>query len=118
MQHDWIPSTLGHGETMCRRCFITNREAAALGLTNSCDVPPPAPESNNDNKQAPVVAWSQDRIDDELSEINEAFDDEDEPDGWDDCGRWNNGHLTAQCRRAGSEECDWSCPIGLPPLRR
>lgn len=39
MQHDWIPSTLGHGETMCSACFVTNREAAALGITNQCDGP-------------------------------------------------------------------------------
>jgi hypothetical protein len=38
-QHDWITSTLGHGETMCRKCFITNREAAVLGLLNDCDAP-------------------------------------------------------------------------------
>lgn len=35
--HDWIPSTLGHGEVMCRNCKITNREAAVLGLLNECD---------------------------------------------------------------------------------
>lgn len=35
--HDWTPSTLGHGETMCKRCFITNREAAALGQLNRCE---------------------------------------------------------------------------------
>lgn len=28
--HDWTPSTLGHGETMCKSCGITNREAAAI----------------------------------------------------------------------------------------
>lgn len=31
LKHDWIKSTLGHGETMCSRCCITNREAWALG---------------------------------------------------------------------------------------
>lgn len=31
MEHDWVPSRLGHGETMCRVCLITNREAAVLG---------------------------------------------------------------------------------------
>lgn len=36
-QHDWQKSTLGHGETMCKRCFITNREAAVLGLLNRCE---------------------------------------------------------------------------------
>src|SRR6185437_12376997 len=56
MQHDWIKSTLGHGETMCSRCFITNREAAALGVSGACDVPPPAPKATNDNVVAlPVV---------------------------------------------------------------
>lgn len=29
--HNWIPSTLGHGEAMCSRCRMTNREAMALG---------------------------------------------------------------------------------------
>ena len=38
--HDWINSTLGHGEQMCSRCFITNREAAVLNLLNTCRVPP------------------------------------------------------------------------------
>lgn len=33
MEHDWVPSTLGHGETMCTRCSATNREAAAVGWT-------------------------------------------------------------------------------------
>lgn len=35
-KHNWIPSTLGHGETMCSRCKITNREAAALGESLIC----------------------------------------------------------------------------------
>lgn len=38
-KHDWIKSTLGHGETMCSRCCMTNREAAVLGKSESCDVP-------------------------------------------------------------------------------
>lgn len=38
--HDWVKSTLGHGEQMCRRCLITNREAAVLNRLNECDVPP------------------------------------------------------------------------------
>ena len=33
MQHDWIPSTLGHGNLMCRRCRATDLEAAAIGLS-------------------------------------------------------------------------------------
>lgn len=51
MQHDWIPSTLGHGETMCRRCFVTNREAAAIGMTE-CDAPPP--QAANANVPTPL----------------------------------------------------------------
>ena len=43
MEHDWQPSTLGHGETMCRRCFGTNRELAALGELDHCTAPPPKP---------------------------------------------------------------------------
>lgn len=30
-EHDWTPSTLGHGYKMCRRCSITMFEADALG---------------------------------------------------------------------------------------
>lgn len=31
-----------------------------------------------------------------------------------DCGRWIDGRLTKQCRLAGTEWCDWDCPIGIP----
>ena len=31
-----------------------------------------------------------------------------------ECGRWRNGQLVDQCLKAGSEECDWECPIGIP----
>lgn len=40
MTHRWIKSTLGHGETMCEFCSITNREAAVLGVLNTCDKAP------------------------------------------------------------------------------
>ena len=40
MNHDWVKSRLGHGDAMCSRCRITNREAAVLGMLNDCDVPP------------------------------------------------------------------------------
>lgn len=30
-----------------------------------------------------------------------------------DCGRWTDGRLGVQCRLAGTEDCDWECPIGL-----
>jgi hypothetical protein len=106
MQHDWIKSTLGHGETMCSRCFVTNREAAAIGMVE-CGVQPPAPKATNDN----AVAWLQEDID------HECIHDDDEEDGGaeeEECGRWDNGRLGFQCSKAGSEECDWICPIGLP----
>ena len=48
MQHDWVPSTLGHGEQMCARCYITNREAAALGQLNECS---PLPETQIGSSQ-------------------------------------------------------------------
>lgn len=41
-QHTWIKSTLGHGESMCSKCFITNREAAVLGKMNTCSASNPA----------------------------------------------------------------------------
>jgi hypothetical protein len=67
-QHDWIASTLGHGETMCSRCFVTNREAAVLGITNTCDVPPPVPKIANDKMiyryhfNQHVIAWRRWRL--------------------------------------------------------
>jgi hypothetical protein len=59
-------------------------------------------------------AWTQDDIDDQL--IDDAGDGEDWDVG-DECGRWLNGELSSQCSKAGSEECDWFCPIGLPRHR-
>ena len=35
-KHSWVLSTLGHGESMCSRCLMTNREAAVLGLLSEC----------------------------------------------------------------------------------
>jgi len=28
-----------------------------------------------------------------------------------ECGRWVNGRLSNQCRIAGTEWCDWDCPL-------
>lgn len=28
-----------------------------------------------------------------------------------ECGRWHNGKLDRHCTKAGSEECDWICPL-------
>lgn len=54
---------------------------------------------------------TQDEIDaDYFYEIDDG-DDEDGDDDYEACGRWNNGHLTQQCRLAGSEWCDWDCPL-------
>ena len=67
----------------------------------------------SDPKEAVVVPvgpteadWTQAEIDDDY------FDDEptDEDIAGEECGRWRNGRLTAQCSKAGSEECDWECP--------
>ena len=35
--HVWVKSTLGHGEQMCKKCWMTNREAAVLGKLEECD---------------------------------------------------------------------------------
>lgn len=102
MQHDWRPSKLGHGDVMCSRCFVTNLEAAALGISDTCDVPPKAANEN-------AVKMTQDQIDNEMLS-DEVDDGEDDLSA--ECGRWNNGYLTGQCRLAGSEWCDWDCPVG------
>jgi hypothetical protein len=44
--HKWVKSNLGHGETMCEKCKVTNREAAVLGLLNTCDVPDADPATS------------------------------------------------------------------------
>jgi hypothetical protein len=44
--HLWTKSTLGHGESMCQYCHITNREAAVLGTLNHCDKSPLIPEDD------------------------------------------------------------------------
>lgn len=31
LPHNWIASTVGHGEKQCSNCRITNREADAIG---------------------------------------------------------------------------------------
>lgn len=40
------------------------------------------------------------------------FDDDDDLDE-EECGRWFDGRLSSQCSLAGTEWCDWECPIGL-----
>lgn len=61
MQHDWIKSTLGHGDLMCRRCFVTSLEAAAIGMTE-CEPPPPKAANQN----APERQWTRDEIDEDM----------------------------------------------------
>ena len=41
-----------------------------------------------------------------------AFDEDDEDNREAECGRWDNGRLTRSCALAGTEWCDWECPIG------
>lgn len=35
--HNWVPSTLGHGNKMCTKCSMTDLEAAALRKTEVCE---------------------------------------------------------------------------------
>lgn len=46
-EHDWVASTLGHGERMCRRCKMTNRESWVLGR---CQVPPAEKTKEQDDE--------------------------------------------------------------------
>lgn len=59
MQHDWVKSTLGHGETMCRRCYVTNREAAVLGILNHCDKAEPSHHDGQVPNDAPATSPSE-----------------------------------------------------------
>jgi hypothetical protein len=56
LRHEWILSTLGHGETMCKFCHITNREAAVLRQTDEpCPNAPAqasAPAANDKTQEA------------------------------------------------------------------
>lgn len=51
-----------------------------------------------------------------MTDYPDEFDDDSyvEIDDEAECGRWNNGRLGPQCRLAGTEWCDWDCPIGIP----
>lgn len=101
MQHDWVKSTLGHGNLMCTRCWTTDLEAMALGEMYHCSVPPPPAANQNER------TWTQEKIDDDV------FRDTDEDDGpipGEECGRWRNGSLGQYCAKAGTEECDFECP--------
>jgi hypothetical protein len=72
-KHTWVSSTLGHGDAMCARCLITNREAAVLGQLNSCSKPedqdnarliaaaPDLLEALIDLAGAGAEAWGEDR---------------------------------------------------------
>ncbi len=48
---------------------------------------------------------------DEFDPFDYAEQEEDEFDLTDDCGRWRNGTLTRYCALAGTEYCDWDCPL-------
>ncbi|MEM8975570.1 MAG: hypothetical protein AAGD43_26190 [Pseudomonadota bacterium] len=47
--------------------------------------------------------------------MDEADDIEFEELAYQECGRWANGALLPSCRKAGSEECDWECPLHDQP---
>lgn len=55
------------------------------------------------------MEWTQEMIDDEmLRECDDELDLEAE------CGRWDQnapGGMRSQCRLAGTEWCDWECPL-------
>lgn len=52
----------------------------------------------------PPIGW-----DDDFEEDSDLDEDDD---GYEDCGRWRNGRLSEYCALAGTEWCDWECPIG------
>ena len=46
--HEWIPSTLGHGHLMCKKCFVTILEAQAIGTLKGCNIKPKWEKSDAD----------------------------------------------------------------------
>jgi hypothetical protein len=71
-QHIWVTSNPGHGEVLCQKCKITNREAAALGLSNYCALPdavhPPVQEKEKYRKfEYKVWFIREDNLNDELN---------------------------------------------------
>lgn len=48
---------------------------------------------------------------------DDELEDEEDHDDSEDCGRWRNGRLSDQCLLAGTEWCDWECPIGCRGAR-
>lgn len=43
-------------------------------------------------------------------DYGEAFDEENDYDPREECGRWINGKFGSSCLQAGTEFCDWDCP--------
>ena len=59
-----------------------------------------------------------DSCDQQLIDDEMMFDDDDfEETLTENCGRWLNGRLmpSYRCTKAGSEECDWECPLRRLP---
>jgi len=63
----------------------------------------------DETRQSPAETVHDD--DDHLDDC--VYDEDDEEDREADCGRWRNGQLVPQCLLAGTEWCDWECPIGI-----
>lgn len=59
--------------------------------------------------------WTQDEIDDDQEH---GWSPEDDYNTGEECGRWRDGALGKYCSKAGSEECDWECPIGYAATLR
>lgn len=57
-QHKWVKSNLGHGETMCEYCRITNREAAVLGELNACSKAPASPSKRVERLETALKPFS------------------------------------------------------------
>ena len=63
---------------------------------------------SGESQEPATPNWTQDDIDADMFRDEEPEDHDRDP--GEDCGRWDNGRLMPQCRKAGSEECDWECP--------
>ncbi len=55
--------------------------------------------------------WTQDEIDAAMGDCDNDEEVSDEEMAMEECGRWRNARLNRYCTKAGSEECDWICPL-------
>ena len=114
---------------LCRECMDAHREAVRVERENPtpsrcdwCKTETTDCRPTRDYEEGmcgpvyDVCAACRKRVNDaaeaDLDEHYDKYGDpEDDYDLSEDCGRWLNGRLDQSCRLAGTEFCDWDCPL-------